>query len=65
VGLIAQDVEGAVTDAGLSGKDFGGFVDLDGDGKHLGLAYDEFIGLLLQKIRKLEKRIEVLEDDTR
>lgn len=60
VGFIAQDVEGALTEAGLCGKDFGGFVDLDGDGKQLGLAYDEFIGLLFQKIRKLEKKIEAL-----
>ena len=62
VGFIAQDVEAALTDAGLCGKDFGGFVDLDGDGKTLGLAYDEFIGLLFQKIRKLEKKIEKLEE---
>ncbi len=63
VGFIAQDVEGALTDAGLSGKDFGGFVDLNGDGETLGLAYDEFIGLLFQKIRKLEKKIEAMEDE--
>ena len=62
VGFIAQDVEAALTDAGLCGKDFGGFVDLDGDGKTLGLAYDEFIGLLFAKIRKLEEKIEKLED---
>lgn len=61
VGFIAQDVEDALTDAGLCGKDFGGFVDLNGDGETLGLAYDEFIGLLLQKMRKMEKKIEALE----
>ena len=65
VGFIAQDVEGALTEAGLCGKDFGGFVDLNGDGETLGLAYNEFIGLLFQKIRKLEKRIQVLESDNR
>ena len=63
VGFIAQDVEGALTDAGLCGKDFGGFVDVNGDGTELGLAYDEFIGLLFQKIRKLEQRIKAMEDD--
>ena len=63
VGFIAQDVEAALTDVGLCGKDFGGFVDLNGDGTELGLAYDEFIGLLFQKIRKLEKKIEALEDE--
>ena len=65
VGFIAQDVEGALTDAGLCGKDFGGFVDLNGDGTELGLAYDEFIGLLFQKIRKLEQKIEKMESDNR
>lgn len=64
VGFIAQDVEAALTDAGLCGKDFGGFVDVNGDGSELGLAMDEFIGLLFQKIRKLEQRIKVLESDT-
>lgn len=62
VGFIAQDVEQALGDAGLTSQDFGGFVDLNDDGAELGLAYDEFIGLLFQKIRKLEKRIEVLEE---
>lgn len=61
VGFIAQDVEKALAAAGLTTKDFGGFVDLDGDGKTLGLAYDEFVGLLFQKIRKMEKRITELE----
>ncbi len=63
VGFIAQEVQEAMTAAGLSPDDFGGFVDLNGDGTELGLAYDEFIGLLLDKIRRLEKRIEVLEEN--
>lgn len=58
VGFVAQDVEAALTAAELSREDFGGFVEIGGD---LGLAYDEFIGLLLQKLRRLEKRIETLE----
>jgi hypothetical protein len=62
IGFVAQDVAQAMTEAGLSPEDFGGFVDLNGDGSHLGLAYDEFIGLLLDKIRRLEKRIEKLEE---
>lgn len=61
VGFVAQDVKAALEEAGLSTDDFGGFVDLNGDGSELGLAYDEFIGLLLQKIRKLEKRLDDME----
>lgn len=61
VGFVAQDVDAAMTEVGLSRDDFGGLVDLKGDGSELGLTYDEFIGLLLQKIRKLEKRLEKLE----
>lgn len=63
VGFVAQDVEAALTDAGLQAEDFGGFMDVSGDGSNLGLAYDEFVGLLLQKIRKLETRIKALEDE--
>ena len=37
-------------------------MDVSGDGSNLGLAYDEFVGLLLQKIRKLESRIKALEE---
>lgn len=62
VGFTAQDVAAAMESAGLQPGDFGGFVDLNGDGSMLGLAYDEFIGLLLHKIRKLEKRIDEMED---
>lgn len=61
VGFIAQDVEQALTAAGLTTADFGGFVDLAGDGAELGLIYTEFIGLLHQKLRRLEARIKELE----
>jgi len=61
VGFTAQDVAAAMESAGLQHNDFGGYVDLNGDGSMLGLAYDEFIGLLLHKIRKLEKRINEME----
>lgn len=62
VGFVAQDVEDAMAAVGLEKADFGGFVDVSGDGSNLGIAYDEFIGLLLAKIRKLENRIEKLEE---
>ena len=60
VGFVAQDVEQALTDAGLKREDFGGLVEVGG---HLGLAYDEFIGLLIDKLRRLEERIKVLEEN--
>lgn len=59
VGYIAQDVEAALAAAGLDTTDFGGFVRLN-DGE-LGLAYDEFIALLHQKIKRLEGRLSALE----
>lgn len=61
VGFRAQDVKGALTAAGLTESDFGGFVDLNGDGTELGLAYTEFIALLLQKIKRQDQRISALE----
>ena len=59
---MAQDVDEALAAAGLTRDDFGGFVDLKGDGSELALVYDEFIGLLLQKIRGLENRMKTLEE---
>ncbi len=60
VGYIAQDVEAALTAAGLTSKDFAGYVDVDFSGE-LGLSYDEFIAALHMKIKRLETRIEELE----
>lgn len=65
VGFIAQEVDDALAAAGLTRDDFGGFVDIKGDGSELGLAYDEFIGLLLQKQRRLEKRLQELEEKSK
>lgn len=63
VGFIAQEVEAAMEAAGVSDMEFGGWVkDVDEDGKDLYmLRYEEFIGLLLGKLRQLEKRLEALE----
>ncbi|MBR5817799.1 MAG: tail fiber domain-containing protein [Clostridia bacterium] len=60
-GFIAQDVKAALEAAGLTTKDFGGFVDVNGDGEELGLIYGEFIALLLHKIKRQEQRIAALE----
>ena len=63
MGFIAQDVETAMTSAGVSAQEFGGWVkDVDNEGNDIYmLRYGEFIGLLLAKIKKLEARITALE----
>ena len=61
-GFIAQDVKAALEAAGLSTSDFGGFVDVNGDGEDFGLIYSEFIALLLHKIKRQEQRIAALEE---
>lgn len=60
-GFIAQEVQEALEAAGLTTQDFGGYVDLNGDGTELGLIYTEFVALLLQKIQRQEQRIAALE----
>ena len=60
-GFIAQDVKAALEAVGLTTKDFGGYVDINGDGNELGLIYSEFIALLLHKIKRQEQRIAALE----
>lgn len=61
VGFIAQEVQQALEAAGLTTQDFGGFVDLHGDGEELGLIYTEFVALLLHKIKQQEQRLAALE----
>lgn len=63
MGYIAQDVEEAMKDAGLSRADLAAlseFPQEDGEIK-LGLAYEEFIALLHMKIHNLEERVGKLE----
>ena len=70
VGMIAQDVEAAMEAAGLSTKDFAGFVkaprkDEDGniiEGEYdLFLRYDDFAGMCIAEIQKLKARVAELE----
>ena len=61
-GFRAQEVKEALEAVGLTTQDFGGFVDLNGDGEELGLIYAEFIAILLQKIKRQEQRIAALEE---
>lgn len=62
VGYIAQDVEAALTSAGLTTSDFAGYVD-DGSAAGLALRYTEFIAALHMKIKRLEQRIAALENN--
>lgn len=59
-GYIAQDVAVALEAAGLTPKDFAGYVCMADNGE-LGLVYDEFISLLHMKIKRLEERVAALE----
>lgn len=59
-GFISQDVEDALVLCGLDSKEFGGFVkDVDPDtGEELYfLRYEEFIAIIVAKIKQLEERI--------
>lgn len=58
LGLIAQDVEEAMSNAGLSADDFSALV--KGKGTYA-LRYEEFIPLLIQRVQNLTARIEELE----
>lgn len=58
-GLVAQDVEEALQECGISTKDFAGFVR---DGENYALRYDEFIALLIDQVQKLKQRIAELEE---
>lgn len=59
VGFIAQDVEQAVKDAGLSSKDFAGYI-IDENGEY-SIRYEEIIALNTMEIQKLKARIAELE----
>ena len=63
VGYIAQEVEEAMTAAGIDSQEFAGFVhgpDVNGDPIYM-LRYGEFDGIYAAKIKQLEARIDELE----
>lgn len=59
-GLIAQDVEQALKDCGLTGRDLAAFVRAEDGG--YGLRYEEFIALCIRQIQKLNRRVKRLEE---
>lgn len=64
IGLIAQEVEESLTQAGLTSQDFGGlcYWDTKDGNKGYGLRYGEFIALCINEIQQLKKRIAELEE---
>lgn len=66
VGMIAQDVEVAMTAVGLTGQEFAGICKAEKDegGYSYFLRYGEFIALCIDQIQKLKTRIAALEGTT-
>jgi hypothetical protein len=64
IGFVAQDVEQALTDAGLTTADLAGICIWNNDdgSQGYGLRYDEFIALNTDQIQKLKRRIFELEN---
>ena len=56
-GFIAQDVLSALQKCGLSTDDFAGFCDINGDGSQYALAYEQFIPLMWNEIKRLRKAL--------
>lgn len=62
LGLIAQDVERALAEAGLDGMDFGGFVKAprEDGGFDYALRYGEFIAMLIYEFKKMKAEMAAL-----
>ena len=56
-GFIAQDVLSALQKCGLTTDDFAGFCDIHGDGSQYALAYEQFIPLMWNEIKRLRKAL--------
>ena len=72
VGMVAQDVESALADAGLTGMDFAGFIKsprADESGEAVvgeydyALRYGEFIPLAVRQIQRLKGEMEALKTE--
>lgn len=64
VGFIAQDVEAAMAAAGITDMEFAGWIrDVDADGNEVYmLRYNEFMAIILAKIKALEQKLTTLEE---
>ena len=63
-GLIAQDVEQALVECGLTGQDFAAFVRTPrtNGGADYGLRYEELVALCIRQIQMLRARVRKLEE---
>lgn len=63
-GLVAQDVEQALRECGLTGKDFAAFVKTQREdgGADYGLRYEELIALCIRQVQMLRERVRKLEE---
>lgn len=56
-GFIAQDVLSALDDVGLTAKEFGGFVDVNGDGSEFALDYSQFVPILWAAVQDIKSKL--------
>lgn len=56
-GFIAQDVLSALQKCGLTTDDFAGFCDINGDGSQYALAYEQFVPIVWNEIKRLRKAL--------
>lgn len=56
-GFIAQDVLSALDNVGLTAKEFGGFVDVNGDGSEFALDYSQFIPILWAAVQDIKSKL--------
>ena len=65
-GLIAQEVEQAVIDSGMTMQDFAAVcfeADEDGTKKNYGIRYGELVSMCIYEIQRLKKRVDELEKE--
>ncbi len=63
-GFIAQEVLSALKQLGLSPKDFGGFVDIYGDGSEYALDYTQFIAILWKAVQNINQKLIKMEQES-
>ena len=62
-GFIAQEVLSALQKCGLSTDDFAGFCDINGDGSQYALAYEQFIPIMWNEIKRLRNQVKELKGE--